>query len=229
MKQRTSISISTGTLDIFSWLFWAHSLTWVNCAFGNSCNIPHLWYQGSINIKTFSFPGKDQTLQIPDITVCHEHPYKSLERIDEMVKSKGYEENTYGLSDLVAHSHRNYSVQTVSFFTKHYVIKKIDSFPDYLTTLTYSALLDHKSLTKYEVSNCISWPLKEKFRWTQFSMGNASHSIEGTNQAPLGWLLELRWKRANTTRSLQLLHDLCWYLTKGLSLTPKKGKVFMKI
>ena len=90
---------------------------WVCCAFGNACISPHPWYQKS-NIKKFSFTGKDQALQIPDITVCHEHPYQSLERIDEMVTSKGYEENTYGLSDLVAYSHRNYSVQTVSFFHK---------------------------------------------------------------------------------------------------------------
>ena len=76
--------------------------------------------QGS-NIKMFHFPGKDQTIQIPDITVCHEHPYQSLERIDEMVTSKGYEENTYGLSDLVAYSHRNYSVQTVSIFSQNIV------------------------------------------------------------------------------------------------------------
>ena len=144
-----------------------------------------------------------------------------------MVTSKGYEENTYGLSDLVAYSHRNYSVQTVSICSQN--IMFTNNLIHFQTTLTYTALLDHKSMTKYEILNWVSWSSKQKFRWTQFSMGNASHSIEGTNQAPLGWLLEFRWKRANTTRYLQLLHDLCWYLKKGLSLIPKMGIVFMKI
>ena len=47
-----------------------------------------------------------------------------------MVKSKGYEENTYGLSDLVAYSHRNYSIQTVSIFfiNKTQVYDKISKY-----------------------------------------------------------------------------------------------------
>ena len=59
-------------------------------------------------------PGKGQALHIPSITICHENPYKSTDKVGEMVKSGGYDDNTFDLFDLVTNKHTSYSVQPVS-------------------------------------------------------------------------------------------------------------------
>ena len=59
-------------------------------------------------------PGKGQALNIPSITICHENPYKSIDKVGEMVNSGGYDDNTFDLIDLVTYNHTDYNVQPVS-------------------------------------------------------------------------------------------------------------------